>query len=54
VRGAFAVTDAVVPSRVLVVDDVYTTGATLDAAARVLRAAGAGDVEVVTFARAVR
>jgi predicted amidophosphoribosyltransferase len=54
VRGAFAATDAAVPSRVLVVDDVYTTGATLDAAARVLRAAGAGDVEVVTFARAVR
>jgi predicted amidophosphoribosyltransferase len=33
---------------------VYTTGATVDAAARVLRAAGASHVEVVTFARAIR
>jgi ComF family protein len=54
VRDAFAAVSATVPSRVLVVDDVYTTGATVDAAARVLRSAGASHVEVVTFARAVR
>jgi competence protein ComFC len=52
VRGAFASTR--VHGRVLLVDDVYTTGATASAAASALRAAGASRVEVVTFARAVR
>jgi predicted amidophosphoribosyltransferase len=39
---------------VLLVDDVYTTGATVAAAATALRHAGARRVEVVTFARTVR
>jgi predicted amidophosphoribosyltransferase len=43
-----------VRGRVLLVDDVYTTGSTVGAAASALRAAGASSVEVVTFARAVR
>ena len=42
------------PSRVVLVDDVYTTGATVNAAASALRQAGAGKVEVVTFARTIR
>ncbi len=42
------------PRRVCLVDDVYTTGATANAAASALRAAGARRVEVVTFARAIR
>jgi predicted amidophosphoribosyltransferase len=42
------------PARVVVVDDVYTTGATASAAAAELRRAGARRVDVVTFARAVR
>jgi predicted amidophosphoribosyltransferase len=42
------------PSRVALVDDVYTSGATVAAAASALRAGGARRVEVVTFARAVR
>ena len=39
--------------RVLVVDDVFTTGATVSAVARALRKAGAGAVDVLTFARAL-
>jgi predicted amidophosphoribosyltransferase len=53
VRGAF-VASGELPSRVVLVDDVYTTGATVGAAASALRAGGAQQVDVVTFARAVR
>jgi predicted amidophosphoribosyltransferase len=53
VAGAF-VPVAEAPSRVLLVDDVYTSGATAAAAASALRKAGACRVEVVTFARVVR
>ena len=38
-------------ARVVLVDDVHTTGATLDACARTLGAAGAEHVVAVTFAR---
>jgi predicted amidophosphoribosyltransferase len=50
VRGAFRATPH--RGRVLLVDDVYTTGSTVAAAASALRAAGASSVDVVTFARA--
>ena len=42
------------PARVALVDDVYTSGATANAAASALRKGGARRVEVVTFARVVR
>jgi ComF family protein len=53
VRGAFSPI-AAVPKTVVLVDDVYTSGATVSAAATALRKRGARRVEVVTFARAVR
>jgi predicted amidophosphoribosyltransferase len=55
VAGAFAVQDAgaVLDRRVLVVDDVFTTGATFHECARALRAAGAREVRVLALARAV-
>jgi predicted amidophosphoribosyltransferase len=52
VRGAFRATAS--PSVVALIDDVYTTGATVGSAATELRRAGARAVHVVTFARAVR
>jgi competence protein ComFC len=53
VRGAF-VARGPIRGAVVLVDDVYTTGATVGAAATALRAAGAARVEVVSFARTVR
>lgn len=49
-RRAPACTGAVL----VLIDDVSTTGSTLDACARALRAAGAADVRAITAARAVR
>ncbi|NDH54884.1 MAG: ComF family protein, partial [Betaproteobacteria bacterium] len=53
VRGAFALRPGVTLSgeRLVLVDDVFTTGATTSACARALRAAGAGEVCVWTVAR---
>jgi ComF family protein len=52
-RGAFAVRDGVKLNgeRIMLVDDVFTTGATTNDCARALRAAGASDVCVWTVAR---
>lgn len=53
VQGAFG-PRGTVPPRVVLVDDIYTSGATASAATTALRRAGARHVQVVTFARAVR
>jgi predicted amidophosphoribosyltransferase len=47
-----ALPGAVPPARVLIVDDVMTTGATIDAAAHALLDAGAVAVRALTVARA--
>jgi ComF family protein len=55
-RGAFGVAqhELVQGREVLVVDDVYTTGATVSECARVLRRAGATRVWVATVARTLK
>ena len=55
VRGAYATHERALVDklRVLLVDDVFTTGATLDACSRALKGAGAARVVGLTVARAL-
>jgi ComF family protein len=58
VKGAFAVPESrkalLAEKSVLLVDDVFTTGATLNACAKALKRAGAASVGVLALARVVR
>jgi ComF family protein len=57
VQGAFAVPEArravIAGRRLVLVDDVITSGATAEAATRALLRAGAGRVDVLSFARVI-
>lgn len=57
VRAAFAIAEGheadVFGKRLVLVDDVFTTGATVSSVARTLKRAGAAEVTVLTFAMAV-
>jgi len=53
IRGAFALSDNadIKDANILLIDDIYTTGATLKECARTLRRGGAKEVYVLTLAR---
>jgi len=54
-RGAFRVRKNILPAgiNILLIDDVFTSGATVGECARVLKEAGARQVQVLTLARAI-
>jgi len=56
VKDAFAIPDAALidGKALLLVDDVFTTGATVSEAAKILKASGATQVDVFALARVVR
>jgi ComF family protein len=56
VRGAFLVNqpEIIRGKKILLLDDVFTTGATLNECGRILKEAGATRVSVLTLARVVR
>lgn len=51
VRGQFSAAQEAMPRRIILIDDVYTTGSTVMAASETLRSAGAQEIYVATFAR---
>jgi ComF family protein len=54
VRGAFSLRSAALKGKaVLLVDDVYTSGATVNECSRVLKQGGAKEIHVLTLARAI-
>jgi predicted amidophosphoribosyltransferase len=54
VRGIFRCTEEMAGKRVLVIDDVMTSGATLDELARALKQRGAANVTNLVVARTLR
>jgi ComF family protein len=58
VKGAFFIpdqyNDIIKDKKIILIDDVFTTGATINECAKTLKKQGASDVLVLTIARAVR
>jgi len=56
IKGAFEVTDKkkIAGKNIILIDDVYTTGATINECAKTLIKAGAQKVAVLTLARVPR
>lgn len=54
IQHAFKLIQAKVPTHIALIDDVLTTGHTANAAAKLLRKAGATRIEVWTIARTIR
>lgn len=54
VAGAFKAASRFDGRTVILIDDVLTSGSTAEACARALRRAGAGQVELICWARVVR
>ena len=54
VRNAFAVLHSarIIKKKILLVDDIYTSGSTVDECSKVLITAGARQVDILTLARA--
>lgn len=52
-KGAFEFKGHKIPDKVLLIDDVVTTGATIESAARALKKAGVKEVHGIVFARTV-
>lgn len=54
-KNAFTLSDPskVAGRRVLLIDDVYTTGSTVNECSKILRSAGAARIEVLTLARSI-
>jgi predicted amidophosphoribosyltransferase len=50
IKGQISFSGRIGLSKVVLLDDIFTTGATADECARVLLAAGAGRVDVLTLA----
>ncbi len=52
-KGAYRLknSETIINKKVLLFDDIYTTGSTLEECARVLRQAGAYEVSILTFAK---
>lgn len=56
VKGAFGVRrkEGIKNRKILLIDDVYTTGATINECSKTLKEAGALNIHVLTLARAVK